>query len=259
MAARKKVQKRKTNNTKEKPPKRREIGAVVCLFLGICSVFGYFSSNAWFIKFVRTLGTGLFGLGFYILPICLIGCAYILAFHKGRPVRLRVTCTLLIVPVLGIILHLALCRIDYEWSGEIIKLLYRDGTALQSGGVISGILAVALVKMLGLVCGVIIVALLLVILSMAALRITPAAIIDFKKSHPKREYVPMEEEKVSKRPPQKTEYVPEARDTEFSAIKKVIDIPVDDPPLAEKKKTTLFNRSPGCGNSGQGFFRLNLW
>ncbi len=253
MAARKKVQKRKTNNAKGKPPKRREIGAVVCLFLGICSVFGYFSSDAWFIKFVRTLGTGLFGLGFYIMPICLLGCAYILMFHKGRPVRLRVASALLIIPVLGIILHLALCRIDYEWAGGILKLLYSDGTALKSGGAVSGILAVALVKMLGLICGVIIVALLLVVFSMAALRITPAAIIDFKKSHPKREYTPIDEEKVSKRAPQKAEYVPEARDTEFTAIKKAIDIPLDDPPLAEKKKSTLFNRNPGVAAPDKAF------
>ncbi len=253
MAARKKVQKRKTNNVNDKPPKRREIGAAVCLFLGICSVFGYFRSEAWFIKLVRTIGTGLFGLGFYIMPICLLGCAYILAFHRGRPVRLRVTCTLSIIPVLGIILHFALCRVDYEWTGGILKLLYSDGIALRSGGVISGLLAVGLIKMLGLICGVIIVALLLVILSMAALHITPSALADFKKNHPKREYKPVEEEVPAKRVSQRTEYVPDARDTEFTAIKKAIDIPVDDPPLADKKKTTFFNKNPGAAPPDRAF------
>ncbi len=262
MAQRKKQASRKKPASKQAGTEKntRLTGAVVCLFLGICSVFGYFSSEALFIKFMRTMGTSLFGWGFVILPACLFGSAYLLAFSRERPVRLRVTSTMLLVPALGILTHLSLCKTDYEITAGIIKQLFVDGAALESGGVISGFLAVMLIKLLGVVCSMIIIAVLVVILSMAALRITPASLMELRRMRLERlesreedEPAEYEEEDSKKHPEPKISYV-DARDS-YATIKKAIDIPVDDPPLIPEKKkaSVLFNRMPGAKPPDKAF------
>ena len=181
MAKQKKTQAKKngTNNKQNKKPSRhREIGAIICLFLGICAVFGYFDSEALFLKLIRDVGTGLFaGASCSGKPSCI---RVYLGFHRGRPVRLRVSCTLLLVPVIGIFLHLVFCKIDYAWTSSLVKFLYEDGAALTSGGVVSGLCAVGLVSLLGSICSLIVIAALIVIMSMAP--ITPSSIIEFREA-----------------------------------------------------------------------------
>ena len=55
----------KESNVAAKQPKRREIGAIVCLFLTVFAFLGYFDSDGWFIQFFRSLLGGLVGRGFY--------------------------------------------------------------------------------------------------------------------------------------------------------------------------------------------------
>ena len=95
----------KSNSTAQKPI-RRELGAVICFFLGLFTFIGYFNVDALFIEYICTFIKGLIGYGYYILPPILFVCAFILCFHHGRPVRLRTICALAIPFVFGAILHL---------------------------------------------------------------------------------------------------------------------------------------------------------
>ena len=72
-------------------PYRREIGGVVCFLLAIFASFGYFSMEAIFIDLFCGLIKSLLGYGFWLTPPALLLGAYILIFHRGRPVRLRLT------------------------------------------------------------------------------------------------------------------------------------------------------------------------
>ena len=82
-------------------PIRREVGAAVCLVLALFSAFGYFDVQALFIDFFCGLLKGLIGYGYWIVPPVLLMGFYILAFHRGRPVRLRLACTLLLPLKIG--------------------------------------------------------------------------------------------------------------------------------------------------------------
>lgn len=62
------------------------MGALVCLLLAIFAAFGYFHMKALFIDLFCALLKGLLGYGFWLMPPALVLCAYILAFHRGRPV-----------------------------------------------------------------------------------------------------------------------------------------------------------------------------
>ena len=92
-------------------PMRREIGAAVCLALALFAALGYFHIQAIFIDFFSGLLKGLLGYGFWLMPPALLLAAYILAFHRGRPVRLRVTCALLLPLLFSCIVHGLLGRV----------------------------------------------------------------------------------------------------------------------------------------------------
>ncbi len=85
---------------------RREILAGVFLLLGIFSLLGYFRTSGIFIDFFSNLLKGLLGWGFYAVAPVLFLCAVILAFHRGRPVRLRSVCALLLPLAVGALVHL---------------------------------------------------------------------------------------------------------------------------------------------------------
>ena len=120
-------------------PVRREVGAVVCLLLAIFAALGYFHIQAIFIDFFCGLVKGLIGYGYLLLPPMLLVASGILAFHRGRPVRLRVWCALLLPVLAGGFFHLLLAPGAYAWDMKLPELLWQQGQELASGGVVSGV------------------------------------------------------------------------------------------------------------------------
>lgn len=209
--------------TAAKTPRRREIGAVICLFLGLISLFGCFNISAIFLDFFSDFTKGILGWGYFVLPIALFVSSCILAFHRGRPVVMRVMCSMLIPVIAGCLLHLLLCDAKFDLSSKIVSDLWRTGQQLMSGGVISGIITEVLVTLLsGVVSGIIfLLSLIFLILSVFNLGISD--IVDWFKSRERVEYEPE---------PERTE--PQIRPKKklsgnSNRIKRAIDIPLDDP------------------------------
>ncbi|MDR2664791.1 MAG: DNA translocase FtsK, partial [Oscillospiraceae bacterium] len=128
---------RKTRETTG-TPRRREIGAGVCFFLGIFTFLGFWDNTAVFIKFFRGLVTGMAGSGFFALAPALMICAGILCFHRGRPVKMRVACLLLLPVVIGALIHLFACEKTYKLSFAMLGELWEDGRKNSAGGALSG-------------------------------------------------------------------------------------------------------------------------
>ena len=125
------------------PSYHREIGGVVCLVLAFFGSFGYFGVKAAFIDLFCDLLRGLCGYGYYLAPPVLVLCAYILIFHRRRPVRLRLTCALLLPVLAGAILHLMLSGNRFTWGMNLMGQLWMAGLRSNSGGVLGGILAIS--------------------------------------------------------------------------------------------------------------------
>ncbi|MGN0986003.1 MAG: DNA translocase FtsK 4TM domain-containing protein, partial [Candidatus Enterenecus sp.] len=244
---------RRRKSEPQPKPIRREVGGAVCLLLAFFGVITYFQVDAVLINLFRDLMGGLVGYGAYLYPPALLLGAYILFFHRGRPVRLRLTCALVLPVLLGAVLHLFLCRGVYEWSWAMVGQLWTDGLAHTCGGVVSGLLALALkaaVSKVGAVAVLIVATLLLLLVAFnRTLQEIYTSAKERAANRPKYEPAPekpAKEEKPAEPVPAKSK-------------KAVIDIPVDGDPTAKEptvpvttvRKKRLFDKVAGVASPDQ--------
>ena len=120
-------------------PKRRGIGGVVCLFLGVFALLGYFIRGFWLLDAVNLfVFKGLFGWGFWVAPWAMFAAAWILFTHKGRPVTFRLVCALFLPLIAGALLHTINCGAEYSMQVTKAAQYYSTGINLQSGGFAGG-------------------------------------------------------------------------------------------------------------------------
>lgn len=128
------------------PPIRREVSAVVCLFLAVFLVISHFNTDGKFIVFFSNLVKGLVGWGFWVTIPAFLMAAVILGFHKGYPVALRVTSALMIPIIVAALGHLFFYPTVTEelLLQDLAGRLFVDGQNMSGGGVIGGLIAISL-------------------------------------------------------------------------------------------------------------------
>ena len=198
--------KRKTKPPK-KPPIYREVGAVICLLLAIFSALGYFNSKAIFINGLATLEKGLFGFGFWLMPVMLLLISVKLFRHFGRPVRLQITLCLLVPLFVGAAVHTALCEGDYALKISVLPALWESGAALSSGGALSGMLSVLLTKVFSSVGAMILLLLGLLCCILGLRRIGPTELVHMLNEYRAQRY--REKKKKAKEKAQRAAYSPD--------------------------------------------------
>ena len=213
----------------KKQPIRREVGGGICILLALFVTISYFQHEALFIKCAYAFFRGTTGWGWYAALPALLLCAWIRLLHRGRPVTSHVVGALLIPVLLGALVHISFDVAPVESGLGALKALWAGGVALESGGVLSGGLAIGFKAVIGKVGTMVVFVLGLVACLMLALRLTPAGVIDSVKNH---EFVPYD---VPDEPEPKRETAP-ARPAREKKPKPVIDIPVDDPIEQPKPK-----------------------
>ena len=233
---------RRSSAAPQPKPIRREVGAAVCLVLALFSGVGYFHVEALFIDFFCGLIRGLIGYGYWAVPPALLVAGVILAFHRGRPVRARVTCALLFPVMLGVLLHLFLAKGSYVLSEDfaaVMKALWTDGGALKAGGAVSGLLAVACVTAFSRIGSIVLFLVVELLLLMVAFHVSLADVVDWLRSRPRPEYE-WEEEPEEKASPVRRQEAERRRRAQ-------IDIPVDgeeEERQPKPRKERLFDRKP---------------
>lgn len=237
------------NSAKRTPPQkrpiRREVWGVIFLVLTLCVGVSYFHVKAIFIDWLATLIKGLIGMGYFMAAPAFLLSAIILLSHRGRPVRLRVTCTLLMPVLLGCLVHMVASPSQYPSSVGILKTLWVSGVKLKSGGAISGTLAVGSIAVFSKVASIIIFTALLVVLLMISFRLTIAALIEKHRNRPEYEEEPEPEIPAIPRREAKVNVIDTAVPKPVPE-KAVIDIPLDgEIPIKAEKRPGFFT----------GFFR----
>ena len=247
--------KRAVQTAAPKPPIRREVGAVVCLLLAVVFACGYFDDAplvAWFCNLFK----GLFGYGYWLsVPTMLLG-AYILGFHRGRPVRLRLTCALLIPVLLSTLLQTILYRFgDVACGWDLVGSLWATGKEMASAGILCGILSTVSHLYLGFF-GIVVLVVGEVLVGFAAFNRSIRDVVEYIKNRPHPEYVPQEAPVKAEKPMERHEVVRE----EIPRRRAAIDVPLDgesEPAPAERTveeapaKTGFFNRKPNVKTPDQ--------
>ncbi len=213
----------------------RLVGGLICLLLALCVLVSYFRADALFLAFFAKLLKGLFGYGYYLAMVVLAAVGIIQIGHGGRPVALRTTCALLLVPLLGSLLHLLLSHAGYTPGVDMVKSLWADGQAVIGGGLVSGAIAVGLKAVFGKVISAIILIVLLLAALMGAAHLTLA---DVQSAIREREQY--DEDEDEDEIPDQIPVSPRQRAIESGPRRPrrpVIDFPLDDEtqPLPEKK------------------------
>ena len=210
-------------------PIRREVGAAVCAFLAIFSFIGYFDVDGWFIDFFCGFVKGILGWGFYLFPPALLLAAIALAFHRGRPVAFRVFCCFMLPIIFGAIAHLLFSRTSLVLGGsfsELIKGLYAEGKLLEGGGMIAGLLAMALESMFSVYGAFPLLLALLLFFLMYSVNLSIGKIYRWLSGRERVEY----EYEPEPEPQRKPAPVKEAAKPQKRPKNRVIDIPMDDDP-----------------------------
>ncbi len=232
-------------------PFRREVGALVCLLLAIFAAFGYFHMKALFIDLFCALLKGLLGYGFWLMPPALVLCAYILAFHRGRPVALRLCCALALPLALSVMLHGLLGQV-LPWDAALLKALWTSGEELKSGGALGGLLGQGFVSLFTKVGCTIVCVLCGFFLALAACNRSVVDVAEWLFDRPQYEYEP-KPERPRRREAQQAPAQAAASSCPSRRAEVDIDIPVDDGPLVgqsrrsappPEKKKSFFDRKP---------------
>ena len=228
----------------------RVIGGIVCLLLALCILVTYFNVDAILLTFLAGALKGCFGYGYWLAAPALLYAGVTLLNHKGRPVKLRTACTLLLPVLLGMVLHLLLSRGNYAFSLEGIKPLWKDGQALLCGGAISGSLAVGAEALLSRVVSLILTILLTLIAVLTALQIKPAELIEEMRRRAEERAQWDDEDDCE----DVAAVTPAAMTSQTRKKRPAIDIPLDPEPDAEPSQeaavlkpaaTSLFPRRAG--------------
>ena len=216
--------------TPAKQPVRREVWGVVLLVLTLCVLVGYFGVRAIFIDWLSALIKGLTGYGYWLAAPSFLLASLILLFHHGRPVRARVTCSLLLPLLFGSLCHMIFAPLKYAASLKIVTVLWESGRELTSGGVISGILAVGSVRVFSKIASIIIFTALFVVLLMVAMRMTLGAVIEKHRARPMYEEEPEPESKKKDAGIRMIPIEEPRKAMDAAKPKPVIDIPLDSTP-----------------------------
>ncbi len=249
MAAKKKNSKKKTaakapeprkqKQQRERKPIRREIWAIVCLLLSVLAFLGCFGVSSLMTDAVNNLSKGLLGGGYVILPFSLLLCFVILAFHDGRPVRLRVACSLLLSVTIGAVIHTIACKSQPAWGVfDMVKELYISGTTGPTGGVFAALISMIFTAMVSKIGTMIFLVVALILELLTCANMTISGIIKAIRQRPRLEYAAPQKhhedpakvlvDKMARRHNQKVA-LKRARMAEC-------DVPIDDTPVKEQPK-----------------------
>ena len=171
----------KTADPEVRPLRQREIGALIFFFLAVFTALSLFGVRAFFLNILSDLYKGLVGRGFYVAPFTLLFSAYVLLFHRNRPVIYRLVCVCLIPLAVGAITHLFWHGESYVWTLGLLSVLFNEGLRMESGGLLGGLLGQGLSAAISVVGATIVLLSGLVYLLLSALRMTVAQVVDLAR------------------------------------------------------------------------------
>ncbi len=210
--------------------------AALLVFVTILVFLSIFKIDALALNFIGEYGSGGFGLGFIVLPFCMIFATGLLVMSRGKPIGRRVFCALLLPYMIGLVSH------AFVGVGEIdSNIMFEAGKKLEGGGVLAGYPAAFLIGVISRPATVILVLAGFIIVAFSACNITVSDAIEkikelFVGIRTETEYDDEEEYDDGDYDEDDIEEVPQPEEKTKRRRKTAIDIPLDDVPEKEEEK-----------------------
>lgn len=245
-----KSQGKKKQTTKKNQPAtlwERLTGGLLCILLAMFLVLHLFGIQALVVDIISAGIKGCIGYGFYLAIPVLLLVSYLCLFCVRERITLRVWCALLLPFLAGALFHVIVDTDLYQLSLGGLQQLWWDGQDLTCGGAVGGFLAVLFTQLFSSIGASVIFIMGMITLILAALKITPEAIVrsirmaieDIRES---RSYDDWEDEDDYVEEPMPRE----VRQMPLRQKRQVLDLPVDEPPLAQPQERPvrrgLFNK-----------------
>lgn len=159
---------------------RKELWGGVCVLLALLILLSGLDRESVLARFFM----GMVGhVGLVILPLSLILCAIALFFHGGKPVTMRILCSLGFALLVSALAHLVIGESRAVWGGEMLGVLYREGADNLSGGLLGGLLAMLFCLPGGNAVGWAVCILLLIVTLPASLNLTLTGLLRALNDH----------------------------------------------------------------------------
>ena len=159
---------------------RKELWGGVCVLLALLILLSGLDKESVLARFFM----GMVGhVGLVILPLSLILCAIALFFHGGKPVTMRILCSLGFALLVSALAHLVIGESKAVWGGEMLGVLYREGADNLSGGLLGGLLAMLFCLPGGNAVGWAVCILLLIVTLPASLNLTLTGLLRALNDH----------------------------------------------------------------------------
>ncbi|MCD7857333.1 MAG: DNA translocase FtsK 4TM domain-containing protein, partial [Clostridiales bacterium] len=199
--------------TKSSAPRKQRDRAWLCpvvglllLLLAAFSALSCFQVDAILLNALSMVAGGLLGYGFFLVPLALGACGVLLLLHKRFK---RLPLKLALVPLVAVCIS-AVCH-TVAGSMELgpgplaaVAGLWQTGVAHKSGGVLGGLLAVGLVKLVSRIGSILVLALLLFVCLLLLTDTTPdrafqkaAQLGAGRKRQPRKRSAPKQEPEVA--------------------------------------------------------------
>lgn len=167
--------------TQKERARRNQTWAFVLFVLALFTFLALFQVQAAVIEFFGSLGRKTIGVGFFFVPFSLVFGGVLLIASRGRPIRGRVACALLLPVCIGASAHALVGDAAFSFSKAGFATMANAGNALQGGGVLAGYFAAICVTYLSRVATVILFLLGTFLLLLDACNITLISIWDHLK------------------------------------------------------------------------------
>lgn len=168
----------------------RVLTATVLAFLGLFLLLSMVGVQGAVLNLLRKLFRGLFGYGYWLMPIAFFLIAWLLVFKNHEPARLRSVSLLLITVLFSALWHSVFAKLTFE--NGLLPTLWQTGVEGASGGVLPGLIAQGMIYCLSRAGTIPVLVLLLVVFVFLAFRISAAQLIH-KQAEKRREIMELEE------------------------------------------------------------------
>lgn len=155
----------------------RLVVSVVLVFCTLFLVLSMLGIHAVFLDLLRSLIQGIWGYGYWLMPLVLLYMAWMLFFLHGEPIALRMVCTGLLPVMFSAFLHTVLCRVTFVGGFAGLKALWVTGTEGASGGVVPGLISLGLTSLISKGGAIPVLLVLTLVLIFGMLRLSAAKII----------------------------------------------------------------------------------